>query len=243
MYRNERLALESAHGLDARVKRSAFRLCLTAIGMALVVVSAPAARAGSCTDVQAVHTRTVSLRQTSWNEMVTIPKFDPASGSLCFVVVRMSANYEAAVIAQNLSNTTAMLTATINDKVQITGPAPVMPFSHTESIINSSRMVGAFNSTVWSIGSTTFTMPDQLFDGAMVPLGNFIAGMPGETLNFDASGLGDIKVGSNTGNVKVKGATLGSATIQVTYFTPEPGTLSLLALGLILAGRRRRPRG
>lgn len=203
-----------------------------------VVSPAQDVRAGGCDNIAAVETRTINPQQTNWNELVTIPKFDPAQGTLCFVVVRMSASFEAAVIAQNLSNHTAMLTATVTDQVKITPPAPIMMYDHTESITNDVRSVPAFGSTVWSIGSTTFTK-DQTFD---MGLGAFLAAAPGDTLDFNASGMGSFKVGTDSGNARVKGTVLAGATIEVTYYTPEPSSLLLLAAGLAVVTRRSRRR-
>jgi len=202
----------------------------------LVALSADA-RAGSCDTVAGVETAPIALTQTNWNQFVTIPKFDPAQGSLCLVVVRISASFQAAVIAQNLSNHPTMMTATITDKVTVQSANPPINFMREEAIPNDVQTVPALGSGLWELNRPTYT-EEITYSGA--GLSDFIGA--GEAFSPKVSGDGSFKVGTSSGNARVKGTVLAGAEIKVTYYTPEPGSLGLLAFGLLLVSRRSRRR-
>lgn len=204
-----------------------------------LIVSAPAstARAGDCAPSQ-MEMRSVPLSPTNWSSpLITIPKFDPANGTLCMVVVRLSASVEAQVQATNTSPTSAAtLTATMHVNANITAPAPIANFSATPISSMQSINVPAAGMTTFLAGpnpsfvETNFVAPLDLasFTGA------------GQFLFFGASANGDFTFVTNTGNAVINGVSQASAKIEVTYWVPEPGSLAMLALGALCIVRRRR---
>ena len=212
-------------------------LVSTTIAAALAFgLSVPAAL-GVCT---ALPTNTVALgpTPTNWsNPLITIPKYDGSSGSLCMVVVRLSASLEAQVQATNTSNAPASLTTTINVNANITAPSPITSFAATPINSMQSLNVPAGGSAGFTAGpfpssqTQNFTMPADLaaFNG------------PG-FLIFSAAANGTFTFTTSTGNAIVDGTTTASAQIDVTYWVPEPSSIALLALGSLTIFHRRRRR-
>ncbi len=210
--------------------------------IALLVASAflpwpSIAMATPCTSLPMQMTQ-VEMTPTNWiNPLLTIPKFDPINGNLCMVVVRLSASLEAALHATNTAAVPASLTATMNVNANITAPAPIANFSATPIASMQTINVPAAGMTDFLAGPVpsfieqTFTTPGDL---------NQFVG-PG-TLIFGASANGNFSFTTNTGNADLTGSTRASAKIIVTYYVPEPGTISLLGLGAVALVARRRTR-
>ncbi len=210
--------------------------------MALVVATAilpwpTPVRAGACTSLPTLM-QSVPLQATNWNApLLTIPKFDPINGNLCMVVVRLSASLEAQLHATNTAGVPATLTATMNVNANITAPAPMANFSATPISGMQSINVPAMGSTDFLAGPLPSSLT-QTFS-TVGDLNQFVG--PG-TLFFGASANGNFSFTTNTGNADLTGSTRASAKIEVTYFVPEPGSFSLLGIGLVALVARRRSR-
>jgi len=153
------------------------------------------------------------------------------------VVVRLSASLEAQVQATNTGASQATLTATMNVNANITAPSPITSFTATPIASMQTLTVPVGGATTFQAGpfpssqNQSFTMPADLaaFNG------------PG-ALIFSLAATGSFTFTTSTGNADVTGMTTAGAGIEVTYWVPEPGSLSLLALGSIAILHRRRRR-
>lgn len=188
------------------------------------------------------------------DEIVSIPQFDPANGTLCFVVVRITANYDAMILAENKSpNNGGHISVMATQTLTVTPPMFVapLPIPNSELIPFTSKPVAPFDGTVDFMGpsSATFTYtPDNPRDVQLANLirepadsgfGNFI-GLGTYDFSFDGSGTS--LVYSNTGGFTSQSNMFIGAKVEVEYhFIPEPATLALLLPGMLLI-RRRRPR-
>jgi PEP-CTERM motif len=210
--------------------------------MTLVVATAimpwpTTARATPCTSLPTLM-QTVELQPTNWNfPLLTIPKFDPINGNLCMVVVRLSASLEAQLHATNTAGVPASLTATMNVNANITAPAPMANFSATPIASMQTINVPAMGSTDFLAGPVPSSMT-QTFN-TVGDMNQFVG--PG-TLFFGASANGSFSFTTNTGNADLTGSTRAGAKIEVTYYVPEPGSLSLLGMGIVALVARRRSR-
>lgn len=184
-------------------------------------------------------------------QVVSIPQFDPANGTLLFAVVRITANYDARIQAENLGQSAAIISAMATQTIQVTPPAFVapLPLNDMQIIPLQSNPVGPYDGTLDFLGSssTSFTytpvnpreilLADVTRDPMDAGFANFIG--LGE-YDFSINGLGDFTVSSNTGAVSAKANLAIGATIEVEYtYVPEPATLALLLPGLAIIRRRR----
>jgi hypothetical protein len=212
-------------------------MLVIAAGLATGLSAAPALAVCSTS----LPTNTVSLgpTPTNWtNSLITIPKYDGSSGTLCMVVVRLSASLHAQVQATNTSGAPATLTATMNVNANISAPSPITSFAATPLSSMQTMNVPSGGGATFSAGpinsasNQNFTTPADLasFNGAGF-------------LMFSAAANGSFTLTSSSGNTNVNGVNDASAQIEVTYWVvPEPGSLSLLALGSLAVHYRRRRR-
>lgn len=186
-------------------------------------------------------------------QIVSIPQFDPSNGTLLFAVVRITANYDALIQAENIGQSSAIISAMSTQTIQVTPPPFVapMPLNDMQIIPLQSNPVAPFDGVLNFMGpsSTSFTytpvnprevlLADVTRDPMDVGFANFI-GLG--SFDFGINGLGEFTVSSNTGAVSAKANLAIGATIEVEYhYVPEPATLAILLPGLALI-RRRRPR-
>lgn len=230
------LCAHSVTGKDDRVRRSILTMLLIAATLASGLSASPALAV--CSTSLPTNTVTLGPTPTNWtNSLITIPKYDGSSGTLCMVVVRLSASLNAQVQATNTSASPASLTATMTVNANISAPSPITSFAATPLSSMQTMMVGSGGSATFTAGpinsatNQTFTLPADLasFNG-------------GGLLMFSAAGNGSFTLTSSSGNTNVSGTNTASAQIEVTYWVPEPGSLSLLALGSLAILHRRRRR-
>lgn len=236
-------------------------LLFAAVG--LVLTAADAVRAGASCDVTLLdkHTRTIDpLDQKPGPQLLTVPQFNPQLGTLCFAVVRITADYSAFIEAENVdpANAAKLSLLLATQTVEVTPPAFISPFlSNKEEIPPASHSMDPYDGTTDFMGpSSTFfsylpdnprtvtLLPDTLFDSNDPNFGDF-TGVG--TLNFDVDGLGVFILSGSSNHIVMKVHKSLAVTIQMDYhYVPEPATLALLLPGLLLVRSRRRrgfPRG
>lgn len=223
-----------------------------ALCAASLLMSATAARA----DSSFVLIETGTLDPITGNfpapQLVSIPQFDPMKGELKFVVIRITANFDALIEAENLGGSGAIITTMATQTINVTPPTFVapLPISETENIPVQSNPVGPFDGTIDFMGpsSTSFTytplnprailLANIMRDPMDVGFMDFIGG---GSYDFVFDGFGDFTVSSNSGAVVAKANLTLDASIKVEYhYVPEPTSLALLAPALLFIRRRRR---
>lgn len=186
-------------------------------------------------------------------QLVTVPQFDPDKGILQFVVVRITAKFDAFLQVENMSETPANVTVMATETVHVTPPAFVFPVTLTESEIlpATTKPVGPADAMGPFLGNDTATFTFEPVNPREVLLANVTLnpldpdfGMfigEGNLPDFSVDATGSFFASSNTGNVTSQAVLKAGAKIEVDYhFIPEPSTLTLLVLGLPLVLRRRR---
>lgn len=187
------------------------------------------------------------------NEIVSIPQFDPSKGTLCFVVVRITANYDAMILAENKSpNNGGHISVMATQTLTVTPPMFVapLPIPNSELIPFTSKPVAPFDGVADYMGpsSATFsytpTNPRDVLLANLVRepadpgFGSFV-GLGDYDFSFD--GFGSSLVYSNTGGFASQVNMSMGAKVEVEYhYIPEPATFALLLPGMLLIRRRRR---
>ena len=179
------------------------------------------------------------MQATNWTSpLLTIPQFNSNDGTLCMVVVRLSANMEADLMVTNTGPDAASVTVTQHVSVNIQAPAPIANFSPAPLTSMQTINVDPQNSQTVTAGPSPVSS-SQFFNSPSIPPLFTGAGV----LNFLASANGDFTQTTNNGNANVVGTTTASAKVVVEYWVvPEPGTLSMLLIGGLALGHRRRRR-
>jgi hypothetical protein len=198
------------------------------------------------------HIFNIPRTETDWNQLLTVPKFNPFNGTLTMVVVRITASFKSKVDIENLSASPTHVTATENLTANVVPtPAvqwnldPISKFYMDTALLaandGTSNYTGADAVRFTNEGKTeltrTFTSAADLAEFTLSGLSN--------TWDAAASGVGSSNVTAETENFQDKVSTKVGLIFKVMYcydIVPEPGTCGLLALGLVLAGRRRRNR-
>jgi len=229
---------------EVGVRRS-IPILLTIVAM---LIAAPTVHAGNI-QLESV---TVGPQASNFNELVQIPKFDPNTGVLTMVTVRISSSLEATILAENLMNKPGNVTAMSTQTISVDPPDFIAPLvDDTAEIPETTQRVAPFDGIGPVNGADTVSFElepnnpqvtmllDQSF---MMDLGDFQG--VGETLDFAVTATSFWRVmSSELATILTKANLLASATIEVEYkYIPEPASISLLGLGSLLILRRRRRR-
>lgn len=234
------------------MRRSPNILVMTLIAMACIVTSASSVRADGTFSILESG-MLMPIEGNFSNQIVSIPQFDPSNGTLCFVVIRVTANYDALVRTENTTGNSGHISVLATQTLQVTPPnfvAPV-PVANSEIIPYTSKPVTAFDGVVDYAGtsSANFTysptnprnelLVSSIREPADFGFGSFIGN---GSYNFSFDGSGSVLVYSNTGALPSSDSDLFlSAKVEVEYlYIPEPATLALFLPGLLLIRRRRR---
>lgn len=232
------------------------------IGALAAALSPTVARAGSVLDSlqcdpKFVQIRTAVLQPQIANypqQLVPVQQFNPEKGTLCMAVIRVTANYDALIQAENLSGSNAIITAGGSQTIYVQPPAFVAPLqTDTQILPLSSKPVGPYDGVIDFAGpsSASFTykpinprdivlIDNVIRDKNDIGFDNFTGF---GTYNFGVTGLAAFEVTSNTGAVVAKANLRVGTTIEVEYhYIPEPASLALLLPALLLVRRRRRHR-
>jgi hypothetical protein len=201
------------------------------------------------------------MRTAVPTQLVQIPQFNPTDGQLCFVVVRVTASYDALIKVENMVAAGSFITVSATETINVDVPGfftPVMGdiLNADETIPPTTKNVTAWdNGPAFSFtGTDTETFSYQPLNPrevqlASVMFNNMDAGFPnfmgmGNLPDgFNVTGESDFSVNSNAGQYNALATLQMSVKIEVEYhYVPEPTTLALLACAapLVLRLRRRR---
>lgn len=212
---------------------------LIALAAAVLAVGPGRVRADVIT-----HQALIPPQPTNWNQLVSIPQFDPATGDLLFIVVRLSANFQASVLAENFSATPAFITASLSESIAVSPPVwPILAAS--AAIVENTQAVGPHDNiplggtdtAFWWLTATVVSTAQTSYEphlDAFRGLGD---------VPFGVEALADFSVTSTAGKTMIQISSQAGMSLEVEYhFVPEPATLSLLLVGLALwrPARRRR---
>ena len=212
------------------------------IGSSLVVMSlATATQAASIT-----HTDTFPLSTTNWSDTLTIPKFDPALGTLTEVSITLSGDVEGDAKYESLDAGATSVSLNLAAEIDLQRPDG-STLVITLPLVNQTDSAEVFDGTIDFMGDSggEFTglsgSQDEaasFTDAADLAL---FTGTDDIDLPIEASGR---STGSGAGNLITQFATSAGAEATVTYtfvelIIPEPTTAGMLG-GLTLLGLMRR---
>lgn len=204
--------------------RSRWLLCQIAMLTAfLVFVTPQSVRANDIT-----HVDSVPLQLTSWNEMMSVPKFDPKLGTLTQVSIHYSSQVSGTTRYESLDSSAALIELTLAAKTELTSTLLNQSVTIVPSVFITDN-AAAHDGLIDFDGPSGGTFPGAL-SGVTAPtiiitessqLSNFIEDltMPAPAEFFvDATGS---SLGTGAGNLVLSFTTRASSAISVTYtFTP-----------------------
>ncbi len=166
-----------------------------------------------------VHTATVSLASTNWNQTMTFPKFDLAPNCLLSVCFELRGHAEGTAKFESLDP--APTTVNMNLQATITLQRPDASTLVTViPLANTSDAVTAFDGTIDFGGTSGKTYSDLSGDDVET----FCTIMPADLALFSGSGNIVLPVvalgtsnGSGAGNLILQFGTLASSEVIVTY--------------------------
>jgi hypothetical protein len=225
----------------------------------LTLVSSPAElRAGEVCKAVASYT----VMQTAVpTQLVQIPQFNPATGQLCFALVRVTASYDALIRVENMAATGSFITVSATETVNVDVPGFFTPV--LGDIMNADETIPATTQNVaaWDNGPPfSYAGPDtatfsfepvnpRVVSLASVGFNAMDAGFPnfigaGDLPDgFNVTGESDFIVNNNAGDYNAQATLRTSVLIEVEYhYVPEPATLSFFVGSVLMARRSRRRR-
>lgn len=212
----------------------------SALSLAATAMANPGAQV--CHDVSLPATR------TNWNSLVTIPKFDPTLGELIRVRWRIVGQVSGGVSFESLDASSTTIATSLSASISLTRPDSSL-LSVALPVVNNTDAASAFDGTI-DFGGTSGKSYTGLAGSAMATsssttaadLALFSATSPGETISLPVNASGTSS-GSGAGNLLLLFETFAAASVRVCYeytIIPAPSAMSMLALGGIMATRRRR---
>jgi hypothetical protein len=208
------------------------------------LAAAPAAKAGPIQSVS--FTDTIPMTTTTWFDTLSVPKFDPALGTLLGIDFSLTGTVSGSAAYESLDADPATITLNLTAEVVVQRPdlsqlIVVLP------VVNVVENSAAFDGTIdfdGPSGSTFTNLNATLTNTASSPppASDLVLFTGPGTINLPVSASG-MSSGSGAGNLILQFATSAEAEFTVTYhyLVPEPATLAMLAGGAIPLFRRRRP--
>lgn len=191
----------------------------------------------------------IPLQATNWTKSVTVPKFDPALGTLTGIDFYLTGHVEGNAKFESLD--AKATTVTMNLKATITLKRPDMStLVVVIPVVSTSDGVTAFDGVIdfgGTSGRAYLGLMANQSDSASSPppasdLALFTASFAGETITLPAIATGNSE-GSGAGNLLLVFSTSASADVRVVYTydpIPEPSGLLAIMTGLVgMAGAVR----
>ncbi|HOJ56721.1 MAG TPA: choice-of-anchor E domain-containing protein [Phycisphaerae bacterium] len=187
---------------------------------------------------------TIDMRDTTWTDSITFPKFDPALGELTSIKFTLSGSVQGSAQFESLDNSPTTVEMYLTSRVELQRPDGsllVVVFT----LANTSDLAAAFDGVVDFAGTSGNTYAD--LSGTAMDIA--ISATPADLALFTGPGEISLPVtaagtsyGSGAGNLLLQFATAAGATATVEYtYVPEPITAAFLALGgMFLFYRKRR---
>jgi len=236
------------------------RLALKAMALGLVLAAGTSARAQILQDGPHAAINSIPSTQTDWVSNLIFPKFDPTLGTLQSVTITLTVGIDTDYFLTNNSSSSSAIgdiSTTVRVVVLDPGPPQGLPGSPGPPPQNGLSGVNMF--TVSTAPLDYNIAPSSTFDPAPIPASSTtsgtitIAAYPSVIPDFISTGPGDTQitmptytrtttsVNNSGGNFTFDQVTNAAVSGTITYFyvsatVPEPGTLSLLVIGIVAGG-------
>jgi hypothetical protein len=214
---------------------------LTGCAMLLAAAGWQTADAASVT-----YADSISLSTTDWTSSVAAPLFDPSLGTLTSVSLALTGALNGTIFVENMDHSPSTVSETLSATLTLKRPdlstlvAAFPSYTATDSftaydgVLDFGGTSGVTHGPIMASASDTFVTPPP---GSDLPL---FTGVGNIVLPVTAHGTSHV---AGSGNLAAGFQTAAGAFVEVTYtydVLPEPGTLTLLSVGLMAAGWRRR---
>ncbi len=204
-----------------------------------VLAAACAVQAGSALADTQTFSSSIPLAPANWSNTFTIPRFDPAQGTLTSVTLHLGCGIEALATIENLDPIPQVLTTRQSAIVQVGGPGGggtvvdataqvewTNALSAYDGVTDGGGTSGATSPPLTSMGSDVVTVPAP---GLPLGLSDFVgAGV----IHLPAVAAAMQEVVGAAGNLVFTGLVRASANLTVTYdfVPPSSGAASCAAL-------------
>jgi len=163
-----------------------FSQALSISMLSLILLASVLATADAKTET---YCGSIPLQSTDWNSSVTLPKFDPALGTLNEVNIDCGLNLSEGIQAENFNNNSIKYTANISG-----GFLLELPGSEKLSMIfnrSSNGSLEGFDGNMDYSGpsgtNTSMSIPSEHADINVTSIEDFVAGVPDENITLPAS--------------------------------------------------------
>lgn len=208
-------------------------------GVALLATAASAQTAQTCA------TASIPFTTTNWNSSVSIPKFDPALGTLQSITVELNGSIDGTAKVESQDNAASVVTLSFQGQISLTRPdlstlvvvVPAANFNHSftayDGTLDFAGTSGATHLGITANQTNTVTSPPPASDLALFtgPIGN-----PGSiVLPVSAAGT---SVANGSGNIISQFTQRASADVKVcyTYIPNTPPTFNCPGLQMASVG-------
>lgn len=208
------------------------RAALLATVVTSTAVLSSALPASAATDpTSGYYTGAVPLQTTNWNAIVTIPKFDPALGTLTGVECGVDGYVEGTAFGENTGVSPNTINIQLKATQTLTAPDSTV-LVQVVPLYNEVQNLPGFDGSLDFGGTSGFTLPRNTGTVSATnvvttpsALTQFIATSPGETINLPMSTVGQSVLSDTTGNSARGVTTKASVDVRCRYqyeVIPDP---------------------
>lgn len=201
---------------------------LAAVAVAATALAVPVPPQEVC------YERQIDLATTNWNNMIEIPRFDPALGDLLAVNWVLTGYVEGNASFESLDAAPAVVTMNLQATITLFAPDN-SPLDVVIPVVQTMDNVSEFDGTI-DFGGTSgrsylgVNDSEQVVNSSSDPgVLALFTGLGNVSLPVSAAGTSSA---TGAGNLVTIFQTAASAHIEICYkYVPEPSTLALLAVG------------